>query len=364
MPITGNSIYIHIPFCRKKCPYCHFYSVYPKNEYITAFENALLKEIIQRKPTSTLTIYFGGGTPSIMDVKFFEKILKLLPHAQEITIEANPLDISLEKVKHLKDLGINRISLGIQSFDDQILKILQRKHSSKDAIIAIENIVNGGIENISIDLMYDIPDQTLASFKNSLITINHFPIKHISLYNLTIEENTPFYKEKEKLLPRVANEQESLIFLKTAISYLKSIGFQQYEISAFAKKGFKSQHNLGYWLGREFFGFGPSAFSYINGKRFKNVTNLLSYIKNINNDISPIDFIEKLEDPHKTRELLTINLRILSGLNLKKFPNLDLETFNILETLKSEKLLKQKKNKISLTKKGLLFYDTIAERLI
>jgi oxygen-independent coproporphyrinogen-3 oxidase len=364
-PLFGlQSVYIHIPFCHKKCPYCHFYSLCPKTSYKTDFLKALLKEIKNNPLLHAATIYIGGGTPSMLDIRSLEQILKHLPPAIEITIEANPNDLTLEKVKQFKAININRISIGCQSFDDISLKILQRNHSAKTNLQAIENSFNGGIDNISVDLMYDIPDQTIKSFKKSLNIINSLPIKHLSLYNLTLEPNTPFYKEKDKLLPRIAKDDKSLLFFKMAIHHLKNMGFTHYEISAFAKKGYLSKHNVGYWTNREFFGFGPSAFSYVNGKRFQNVANLFLYIKNINNNLSPIDFKEELNEPAKTNERLIIGLRMLKGININHLPPLHPSTQQIIKKLLNQKLLKYHGSTLSLSKKGLLFYDLIAEELV
>jgi oxygen-independent coproporphyrinogen-3 oxidase len=371
MLITGKiSIYIHIPFCEKKCPYCQFYNVYPNNELVIDFQKALLKEIFLKKSLfenkEIISIYFGGGTPSLLDEEFFFEILKhfKITKKTEITIETNPENATLKKFKNLKKIGINRVSIGVQSFDDNLLKILNRNHSSKDAIKAIKNI-QSSIDNISIDLMYDIPNQSIFSFEKTLCTIEKLNIKHISLYNLTFEENTLFFKNKEKYLPLIPEEKESLKMLNKATSYLKKNNFLRYEISAFCKKNYRSIHNIGYWTQREFIGFGPSSFSYIFKKREKNISNIKTYIKNIFENKSIIDFAETLSYPKNVKELLLINLRLIEGVDLNFFEKnnqkLPLDTIRYLD---NSIFISKNKNRYKLSKKGLIFYDTLASEII
>ncbi|KKL77359.1 hypothetical protein LCGC14_2035680 [marine sediment metagenome] len=207
-------------------------------KYLQAVKNHIdrVKSIL--KNSNIVSIYFGGGTPSLLEVEIVEKILKLInpPQKIEITIEINPEDYSIDKIKAYKQLGINRVSLGIQSFDDRLLKILKRKHSAKKAKDAILDIYRCGIENISIDLMYDILHQDLASFKKTIDEIKNLKITHISLYNLTFEKETLFYKNRKTLKKFVPDEKESLKLLNEAVLEFEKLGFKRYEISAFAKK--------------------------------------------------------------------------------------------------------------------------------
>jgi len=194
------SLYFHIPFCKKKCPYCHFYSIYPKKEFIDMLFFCFFKQLerISFKNKNIVSIFLGGGTPSLIEEKKIEALLKKIDKKNaEITIEANPQDISLEKMKKLKKIGINRVSLGVQSFEEKLLKKLKREISKKIIIKAIYDIYNADIKNISIDLLYDIPHQTKNSFIKTIKTALELPISHISLYNLTFEKNTPFYKNKK-----------------------------------------------------------------------------------------------------------------------------------------------------------------------
>ncbi|MBN2479586.1 MAG: radical SAM family heme chaperone HemW [Parachlamydiales bacterium] len=375
MPTTGKkdlSIYIHVPFCKKKCPYCHFYSIFFKKEYVDKYVESIVQHLklwesfLKNKVIKS--IYFGGGTPSLIGSKNIEKILSHLIYSEdcEITIETNPNDVTLENFKDFKKANINRVSLGVQSFDDNLLKVLNRDHSSKKALDSIFDIFTSGIENISIDLMYDIPNQTKKSFENTLNFIDTLPIKHISLYNLTFEENTLFYKNKKSLEKYLPNEEISFEFLNMAIKKFEKLNFNRYEISAFSKKGFESIHNKRYWQAKEFLGFGPSAFSYFNEKRFKNISNFKSYIKALDDNTSPIEFEEKLKYPDNINELIAINLRILEGIDLKKFEKehqkIPEKTLNIF--FKNSKFVSFENNKVKLTKLGLLFYDSLAEEII
>jgi len=372
MSIIGSdlSLYFHIPFCKKKCPYCSFYSI----GYNSIFENNYLKAIKLHldiyksilKKSNLVSIYFGGGTPSCINPLIIEKILETInPNKNvEITIEINPEDITYKKIAYYKHIKINRISIGAQSFDDKLLKNLKRRHDSKK-VKEIIYLFHEKFENISIDLMYDIIKQDFNSWKNTLNEIKNLPIKHISLYNLTFEKNTPFFKNKKKLMKYLPSEKKSLLFLNMALDSFEKNGFKRYEISAFAKKKFKSKHNLGYWQGRDFLGFGPSAFSYFNKKRFKNISNLDKYTKALKEGASYIDFEEKLNYPKNINELLAINLRVINGVNIyefeKKFGKIPTKTY---EKLKKSILVDFNKNKVKLSKKGLLFYDLLASDII
>lgn len=354
------SLYFHIPFCTKKCPYCRFYSIEDLSQR-DSFLQALLLEIKAKqdlfKEKKIQSIYFGGGTPFLFGPKRIEKIMKIVPKALEITIEANPETFSRNDMSDYKSIGINRLSLGVQSFDDRDLRSLKRKHYAKESLNAIEEAFKAGIENISIDLMYDIPNQTLFSWNKTLSFLHKLPIVHVSLYNLVIEPKTPFFKIRKKLLQEMAHEKISLKFLKTGLKVLKEAGFKRYEISAFAKMSKMSIHNMGYWTGRPFLGFGPSAFSYLDGRRFQNSSNLNEYEQLLLKGIIPIAFTEKLSLEKQKRELLAIGLRLLSGIKVTK------EEEKWLIPLKEQGLLKKRGKGFMLSARGLLFYDSIASEL-
>lgn len=369
------SLYFHVPFCSHKCPYCNFYVIPDKEHFKTQYFRAIKKEWELKKhllsPTSKLvSVYFGGGTPSLLQAKEIDQILSFLPiHSNlEITLEANPESFTIEKAKNFYSVGINRISLGVQTFDSKELQILQRSHTNKEAVKAVFRAQEAGFNNISIDLMYDLPGQTLLSWENSLCQALQLPISHISLYNLTIEPHTVFFKRRSEIAPQMPNEQLSLSLLEKGIDKANQSGFNRYEISAFAKEGFFSRHNIGYWTARPFLGFGPSAFSYIGQRRFQTTPNFLRWIKKVEKGEDPTEFEEKLNKTQKLKELFILHLRLLQGFSyqefIKKFGKLSQKSEKLLTQWEQEKLLEIKEEKIFLTVKGALFYDTLATQFI
>jgi oxygen-independent coproporphyrinogen III oxidase len=369
------SLYFHIPFCTQKCPYCHFYVLPDKAplkellmEGLAIEWRSILPLLNGREITS---IYFGGGTPTLLGAERIATLLGRIPRSPdcEITIEANPENTTVTLMRELASCGVNRVSIGVQSLDNSSLNLLGRGHSARGALQAIENSIEAGIENLSIDLMYDLPGQTLSSWQQTLSHLKELPITHLSLYNLTLEPNTPFFKRKKSLEPLLPNPDESLAMLTGAISLLDEIGLKRYEISAFAKPGFESRHNTGYWTGRPFLGLGPSAFSYWDKKRFRNALNLKYYVEQLKEGKSPIDFEERLPFPRDIEELLAIRLRLLQGVDLSLFQTeygpLPATTLQKLSTLHSEGFLSfAPPNHIRLSEKGTLFYDSVATELM
>ncbi len=351
------SLYFHIPFCTKKCPYCHFYVLPNRSDLRKILEEALALEWERQAPLiegkKIASIYFGGGTPSLFGPAAISSILKRIGAFDcEVTIEANPEESSLELFQQFRELGINRLSLGVQSLDDRSLLELERIHSAERAKKAIFDAKQAGFENISIDLMYDLPGQTIESWRYTLDQLKELPIQHLSLYNLTIEPHTSFYKRKVK----TPSGEISLQFLNLALESLENLGLKRYEISAFGRP---SQHNLGYWTARPFLGFGPSAFSYWDGERFRNIANLHRYARALKNNESPVDFRERLPYPANLRELLAVRLRLLEGVPA--------EDFKIVPSDIQEKLspfLIREDSRIKLNESGMLFYDSIASEII
>ncbi len=256
--------------------------------------------------------------------------------------------------------GINRVSLGVQSLDNPLLKVLGRHHSAQQAISAILATKEAGISNITIDLMYEIPQQTLTSWKNTLTQLETLPITHLSLYNLTIEPQTVFYKKRSELTPLLPSSEESLTMLNLAVASLEKMGLKRYEISAFAKEGFIARHNTGYWLGRPFLGFGPSAFSFFEGKRYRNFCDLKKYSAALNAGNSPVDFTEQLSPLASLHERLAVKLRMLEGVDTKEFPVGDA----LYHQLQDKGWIHFDQDKARLTEQGLLFYDSVAEEII
>lgn len=372
------SLYFHIPFCKRKCDYCHFY-VLPENE---ESKEALLKAFLAEwkhylpllKNKVIVSVYFGGGTPSLFGPA---RIATILEHIQkeaelidnpEITLEANPDNFSLELIREYRKVGINRLSIGIQAFDDALLKSLGRLHNSESAIQAVYNAVEAGFSRISIDLMYDLPGQTLEQWKNTLDIARSLPITHLSLYNLTIEPHTVFFKKQKQLQPLLPNPETSLAMYETAIERLEERGLIPYEISAFARDKDYSIHNLGYWTARPFLGLGPSAFSYWEGRRFRNIAHLKQYCEAINQNKSAVDFEEELSPSAKIRELLAVRIRLREGVNLETFQHqhgeIDEETKKTLLLLQKDGFVTRDGNTLYLTKRGILFYDEVASQLV
>lgn len=369
--VSPLSIYIHFPFCKKKCGYCHFFSLLENESLKKRYFDALLTEIKLRESlihsplNSIVSIYFGGGTPSLMTPDEIEKILSLLPHSPdcEITLEANPKTLDLEKLKAFASCEINRISFGVQSFDDRLLQVLTREHSAKDAIIAIENALKAGFDNISIDLMTDIPLQTAESFEESLKIALSLNITHLSLYNLTFETKSAFYHQKKRLLPLLPNESESLAFIEKAKELLSKGGFERYEISAWARKIKYSKHNIGYWTRRNYLGFGPSSHSMLDDDRFYNVSNLASYFTMLQEKKLPIEAHDPLSFLAREKEHLALRLRLFFPFYLSDFAT-SIESQKTISRYIEEGFIELRDNKIHLTEKGANFYDLIAEDLI
>lgn len=310
-----QSAYIHIPFCNSKCFYCGFTSTC-NLKLETGYLIALLKDIdVNYQKNELLTLYFGGGTPSILPIEHVKKIFNKfnLSENAETTFELNPENANLEYLQKLKDLGINRISIGIQTFNDSILKIIGRRHDSQKAIEAVENAKSAGFENISVDLIYGLPEQTIENFELDLKKVLELGIQHISLYGLKIEENSIFGKKLPKKLPD--DDMQADMYLK-AIGMLSN--FQHYEISNFAVcEKFQSRHNLNYWLNKEYYGFGCAAHGYENGIRYANSFDIKGYIEN------PLmrDFGHTETDSEKLQEEIFLGLRIADGINIKNINN-------------------------------------------
>jgi oxygen-independent coproporphyrinogen III oxidase len=366
MRLNGDfSLYFHIPFCTKKCDYCHFYVIPDQRRYRDLYREALKKEWELRRyllPTSSpISIYFGGGTPALLGPEAIDEILTWIspPSPCEITLETNPENVSLGLMRAFRACGINRASLGVQAFDNTLLTTLSRTHSAQRSLSAVEECAQAGIHNISIDLMFDLPGQTLHSWQNTLDQAVKLPITHLSLYNLTIEPHTVFFKKKRTLA--LPDSDLSLQMLQTAVETLKNSGLRRYEISAFAKAGMISKHNTGYWTGRPFLGFGPSAFSYWEGCRFRNIANLNRYAKALERGLDPVDFKETLSARERLKESLAISLRLTDGISLKQWPP---EILKGLSHLKTEGFLEKKGSTLRLSAKGLLFHDTVAEHIM
>lgn len=370
-------IYIHIPFCKSRCIYCDFFTSTNEVE-MDSFVVALCKEIVFRKnelaSNSVKTIYFGGGTPSRLQQNHFEHIFETinvnytLAAELEITIEANPDDLTYEYVDMLHTLPFNRISIGIQSFDDQELKFLSRRHDAKGAIDAVKYCQEKGFRNISIDLMYGLPKQTLAIWQHNLQQAIALNIQHISAYHLIYEEKTRLYSLLQAGKVSPVDEDSSLEMFETLIDTIVKAGFEHYEISAFAKQGYISQHNSSYWTGQEYLGFGPSAHSFDGEHRWWNVSSLPKYIAGINSS-NPVIELEDIDSTTKYNEYIITGLRTVWGIDLEalktKFGD-DLHDYFLQNAQRYFNLnyLKRDNAIVTLTHQGIFISDGIMSDLM
>ena len=365
-------IYVHIPFCKKLCFYCDFYHVVSVNDN-SAFIDALLKEASLRKDylesETVSTIYLGGGTPSVFSIKNLGTILnhinKLFSIEKdcEISIELNPDDILPAYLEGLKNLNINRISLGIQSWRDSDLKILNRRHDSAQAIKALKDTLDAGFENVTIDLIYGIPGMSLKEWESNLDFSFSFDIKHLSAYHLTFEPGTVFGKMLERGAISEIDENDSVAQFNILIEKAESAGFIQYEISNFGKPGYFSLHNSNYWKQVSYLGLGPSAHSFNGYSRQWNIRDLKGYIKSINAGKS---FYESEELNTKTRfnEYIMTSLRTMWGIDLEYVEKMfEKEGYdyiiNLAGKFKNYGLMKQEKKSLVLTNQGKLISDNI-----
>lgn len=323
-------IYIHIPFCKKKCFYCDFTAFQNLESWIDSYFENLKKEIILYQKNMNVevdSIYIGGGTPTYVDYHYIDELVEILKNfdlskVKEFTIEANPNSLTLEKLKAYKNLGINRISLGVQSFDDKVLKNIGRDHNKEIVLKDIENIRKAGFDNISLDMILNLPGGNFDSIKKDLEIIKKINPEHLSYYSLILEKGSHFYslykKDKLKLMD---DDLERDIFSYIE-KYLKNLSLKRYEISNFSKKGFESYHNKKYWSEGGYLAFGLGASGFLSNVRYNNVKNFVKYEKLINEGKFPIEFREFISKDEREKEYIIFKLRETSGINLKEFENI------------------------------------------
>ncbi len=356
--------YIHIPFCIRKCNYCSFVSgknIQDKEPYL----QALIKEIqIKYKQEKLKTLYIGGGTPSLLSPKDVEILISLFNFEEnpEITIEINPETITKEKANGYVYSGVNRASLGVQTFDNNILKLIGRKHTEKNILNAIETIKGSNINNISIDLIYGLPTQTLEIFNNDINKAISLDIQHLSSYGLKIEEGSFFYTHIPNNLPD--DEAQAEMFLHLC-KILKENNFEHYEISNFSKIGFNSKHNSSYWENKNYYGFGLNASGYENNVRYRNTPNLEEYIKN--------PFTREEETTLSAQEIkeeeIFLALRLKKGLDITNFnkkynTNFEKSYDKIIAKYSKLGLLEIKDGHCTLTKNGILLSNDIMSEFL
>ncbi len=342
---TPLGIYIHVPFCRSKCQYCDFYSLTTKDDRLTdGYLDAVCAHIRETGPLApgyvVDTIYFGGGTPSFFGADGLATILSAIRRAfdvsgnAEITFEANPDSINPKLLRRLHSEGFNRVSLGIQCDDDEILDKIGRPHNYEQAVQAVQKIRQAGFRNLSVDLMYGLPGQTLAGWESTLRNVMSLEPEHISCYGLKVEEGTPMHRYQE--LMNLPDDDSQADMYLSAVEILRTKGYRQYEISNFARRNNESRHNLKYWTGGEYLGFGPNATSDFSGKRFRLVRDLRGYIDGILNGGQVIDELSEIPSRERAGEYLMTRLRTNQGIQAEEYEKQYLLPFQplaaILET--------------------------------
>ena len=375
---TPLGIYIHVPFCRSKCQYCDFYSLTTKDDKLMdSYLDAMTRHI---KETGALapnykvdTIYFGGGTPSFFGADGMATLLTAVRRYfdvasdAEITFEANPDSVSDKLLRRLRAEGFNRVSLGIQCDDDEILQKIGRPHNYAQAVTAVERIRKAGYRNLSVDLMYGLPGQTRESWEQTLRRVLTLNPEHISCYGLKVEERTPLYQYKD--ICNLPDDDAQADMYLAAVEILLSKGYRQYEISNFAKKGLVSKHNMKYWTGCEYLGFGPDASSDFAGKRFTMVRDLLAYLDGIKNKGQVVSEIQEIPQRERAGEFLMTRLRLADGVDPKEYERRYLLPFGPLEE-SLERCARQglaQKNKDGswrLTPEGFLVSNSIISDLL
>ncbi|HPD55998.1 MAG TPA: radical SAM family heme chaperone HemW [Smithellaceae bacterium] len=366
-------LYIHIPFCQSKCAYCNFYSIKSVN-LIPQFVAALIKEIklYQRQFDAFDTIYIGGGTPSLLSygqlaeiIAAINKFLKIDGKA-EVTLEVNPGDVSIEYFKALRSLGINRLNIGVQSFDNRLLKFLGRRHNAAQARQSIGDARKAGFNNLGIDLIYGIYGQSINLWKKTLAEAIYFRPEHLSCYQLTLETSTPLYKKyREKKIEEPSENRQRKYFFTTA-EELEKANYIYYEISNFARgNNFKSKHNMKYWSHTPYLGLGPAAHSFWENRRWWNTASVKTYLVKIEQGKTPVESEEILSAGQLKLEALFLALRTKDGIDLKLYQkrygsNLLKDKKEVIESLTENKLLEIKNGHLRPTLAGMAVADSLA----
>ena len=375
---TPLGIYVHVPFCRSKCQYCDFYSLTCKDDKsIETYLRAICDHIKESGPLTpgykVDTIYFGGGTPSFLGADALATILTTIrrsvdvdPNA-EITFEANPDSVSDGLLRRLKAEGFNRVSLGVQSDNDETLRKLGRPHDYAQVIGAVQRIRKAGFKNLSLDLMYGLPGQTLTEWKDTLERVITLNPDHISCYALKLEEGTPLYDCKEIL--NIADDDVQADMYLAAVEILRGHSFRQYEISNFARKGLYSRHNMKYWSGGEYLGFGPNASSDFGGRRFVIVRDLQAYVNGIRTGGEVLAEVDEVPLRERAGEYLMLRLRTITGINKEEYERKFLLPFDDIEEAleRSRKLgyaVRSAEGRWRLTPNGYLISNDIITDLL
>ena len=369
-----TSAYVHIPFCTQICYYCDFSKVFIKNQPVDSYLEHLLEEFQSYDIQKLSTLYIGGGTPTALSAPQLEVLLKGLTKnldlsvLEELTIEANPGDLDADKIAVLKNSAVNRVSLGVQTFDDKMLKKIGRSHLEKDIYENIDRLKLAGFDNISIDLIYALPGQTMEQVKDNVAKAIGLNIPHMSLYSLILENHTVFMNRMRRgKLPLPKEELEAEMF-EYIITELERAGFEHYEISNFSKPSFESRHNLMYWDNAEYYGIGAGASGYVNGVRYKNHGPIRHYLSAVEEGNARITE-EHLSQKEQMEEEMFLGLRKKLGVSMARFEEKFGRPFEglygeIVRDLVQQGLMQIDGDRVRMTKRGLFLGDTVAERFI
>ncbi len=367
-----SACYVHIPFCKQRCRYCDFFSFGPAAPVLQqCYADYVLKEMACYQGQGPLhTLYFGGGTPTMLPPSALGRILQgvqqvfgLLPNA-EITVEANPATIDLPGLKQLHSQGVNRLSLGVQSFRNEELRAMGRLHTAEDAKKTVALAQQAGFDNISIDLIYGLPGQSLATWEDNLRQAVSLGTQHLSLYSLSVDNDSPWGKLYQQGLLAIPDEDETADMLELAMSVLPAAGFQQYEISNFSLPGRESRHNSAYWQRLDYVGLGLGASSCQGCRRWTNTTDAQEWLTALDRGLCPPVEEEALSPEDVTAEYLFLGLRLLKGINLKELSqkthkNLAVYYQDVFDTLTMQGLLKKTQQGYCLTRRGLLLGNLV-----
>ena len=374
MQTKPTSAYVHIPFCTQICYYCDFSKVFIKNQPVDSYLEHLIEEYDSYDIKKLRTLYIGGGTPTALSAPQLAFLLEKLTdkldlsYLEELTIEANPGDLDEEKIAVLKDSPVNRVSLGVQTFNDRMLKQIGRSHLEKDIYENIANLKKAGFDNISIDLIYALPKQTMEDVKTNVAKAIALDIPHMSLYSLILENHTVFMNRMRRgKLPLPKEDLEAEMF-EYIIAELEKAGFEHYEISNFSKPGFESRHNLMYWDNAEYYGIGAGASGYVDGVRYKNHGPIRHYLQAVEAGNARVQE-EVLTLKEKMEEEMFLGLRKKSGIYKKRFEEKFGLSFEdqygaVVTELTEQGLLVPDKDIVRMTKQGLFLGDTVAEKFI
>ena len=374
MQTKPTSAYVHIPFCTQICYYCDFSKVFIKNQPVDSYLEHLIEEYHSYDIKKLRTLYIGGGTPTALSAPQLAFLLEKLTdkldlsYLEELTIEANPGDLDQEKIAVLKDSPVNRVSLGVQTFNDRMLKQIGRSHLEKDIYENIANLKKAGFDNISIDLIYALPKQTMEDVKTNVAKAIALDIPHMSLYSLILENHTVFMNRMRRgKLPLPKEDLEAEMF-EYIIAELEKAGFEHYEISNFSKPGFESRHNLMYWDNAEYYGIGAGASGYVDGVRYKNHGPIRHYLQAVEAGNARVQE-EVLTLKEKMEEEMFLGLRKKSGVSKKRFEekfglSFEDQYGSVVSELTEQGLLVPDKDIVRMTKQGLFLGDTVAEKFI